>query len=151
MEDLHEDTNDNYHGDKVRHVGNGLEDLFVTPVVDGVKAQGKNDGKREAGDNIVKGNSQSVSNHSGEHVRIKKFFKICQTHPGAAPDTSKDGILLEGNLYPQHGYIRKDDDIKGRKKEEKVQLPIPAVFFLQTLTHFCILRSYENYLLPISS
>jgi hypothetical protein len=130
MKNLHKDTDDYHHGNKVRHIGYGLEDLFITPVFDGIEAEGEDNGDRETRDDGVKGDTQGVPNHPRKHIGIEEFFKIGQTHPGTAPDASKNGVFPEGNLNPQHGNIGKDDDIDGGEKQKKVELPISSVFLL---------------------
>jgi hypothetical protein len=119
MEDLHEDTHDDDHGNKVGHIGDGLEGFFEPVVFDGVEAESEDDRDGEACDKTVDGKAEGIPDNSGEHIGVKKLFEVRQTHPGAAPDTAQDGVFLKGDLYSGHGDISENDAVgEGKDKEE---------------------------------
>ena len=110
----------NHRGYKVRRIGNCLNQLFVFMVTNLVEHQRENDWHREASDNAVDAQHQSIGYDVPGTLGGEKLLEILQPYPVVPKDAQPGIILLERQRHAVHGQIVKQNVVHQDRYQQQI-------------------------------
>ena len=144
-----DDSDQNHRGDEMWSIHHCLHDLFIPPEWSLIQQQCQQNRHRERTQQRSDADGQRIGQQLHKIRGRKESLEISESHPGAAGDALCSLVIPEGDLDPVHGVISEDQEIRHRRNQEKIQLPVacgaadlfsgslPAVIFQDSLTFRC--------------
>ena len=109
-----------HHGYEVRHVADGLHQLFGALEVHLVEHQREDDRRRECKQDGIQIQQQRVADDAPAIFKLKKLDKVIQSHPRAVLNSTEDVELLKGNDHLGHGHVLEKDVIRQHRNHEHI-------------------------------
>ena len=99
IEDLQDNTHHDRRGNEVGQCDDSLDGLLYLSVRHTVCQKGKDDWKREACQNSIKGNQQRIHQYTAELIGFEELNEPFKTDPGTSEDTRPCLIIFKSNGY----------------------------------------------------
>jgi hypothetical protein len=135
---------DDYGGDKVGRIGNGLNYFFEPGVFATVQGQGEEYRQGKPGSQLVEAQGKGIPQNPAKGIKGKKTDKIFKAHPFAAQDPQFRTEVLKGDKDAVHGHIVENKKIDYRGEQKYIDLPVKEDPFLEAfLSPQCRKYSYR--------
>jgi hypothetical protein len=114
-------AHENHNGNKIGHIGYGLQNPLESGGCHGIHHQGQGYGERKAYNNPIDTQIKGIGYYDFKLIGTKESQKLMESYPGAAPDTLNRGEIFKGNLDAVYGNIGKTKGQNRSGNQEQVE------------------------------